>query len=67
MNTSDCRVWVDDREEFTHIDLQADGEAAAIDISVEKAQTLKLEVDFGAGQDVGDRGIWGSPRLYRAG
>ena len=63
----DCRVWVDDREEFSTIDLRADGKPVEIDISVREAQSLRLEVDFGSGEDVGDRIIWGSPRLYRAG
>ena len=29
--------------------------------------TLSLEVDFGRGQDVGDRVVWANPRLVKGG
>jgi hypothetical protein len=33
---------------------------------VSGVKTLSLEVDFGRGQDVGDRVVWANPRLLRA-
>jgi hypothetical protein len=35
-------------------------------LSVASARQLRLEVDFGRGQDTGDRVIWADARLYRA-
>lgn len=37
-----------------------------LDLNVAGCQTLTLIVDFGKGQDVGDRFVWGNPRLIRA-
>jgi len=61
----DCRVWVDDREAFSQAGLSQDGDMAEVDLSVTSAETLRLEIDYGANEDIGDRIIWGSPRLYR--
>ena len=36
------------------------------DVDVSGVKTLSLEVDFGRGQDVGDRVVWANPRLLRA-
>ncbi len=34
-------------------------------LPVEGAEQLRLIVDFGRGQDTGDRVIWANARLYR--
>ena len=40
--------------------------AIAIEVSTAGGKQMSLEIDFGEGQDVGDRVIWAEPRLFRA-
>lgn len=60
-----CRVLVDDKEQFSKPDLKAGEKAVPVEVSVKGAKQLRLEVDFGEDEDVGDRVIWANARLYR--
>lgn len=62
----DCRVLVDGREVFAREGFRTDHDPVAVDVELAGAQQLSLEVDFGAGEDVGDRILWAEPRLFRA-
>ena len=53
-----CRVLADDRELLARPDLRPEAEPLAVNLDVRGAKQLVLEVDFGAGQDVGDRVVW---------
>ena len=61
-----CRVLVDGRELFVEKDLRGDQDPRAVEVSVQGAKQLALEVDFGEAEDIGDRIIWAEPRLFRA-
>ena len=61
-----CRVTVDGREAFVQKDLRADQEPMDVEVPLTGAKQMALEVDFGEGEDVGDRVIWAEPRLFRA-
>ncbi len=61
-----CRVSADGRELFLQKDLRADQEPMPLDVSVQGAKQLTLEVDFGEAEDIGDRVIWAEPRLFRS-
>ncbi len=61
----DCRVYADGKEIFSNPDFRADSPAIKLALPVSGAQQLRLHVDFGRGQDTGDRVIWASARLYR--
>jgi hypothetical protein len=61
-----CRVLVDGRAAFAEKDLRGDQDPRDVEVSVQGAKQLALEVDFGEGEDVGDRVIWAEPRLFRA-
>ncbi len=61
-----CRIVVDDKELFAKPDFRAGVEKPLpVEVSVKGAKRLRLEVDFGEGEDVGDRVIWANARLYR--
>jgi hypothetical protein len=60
-----CRILADGRELFSSQDLRATQDALPIDVAVDGAQQLTLEVDFGADADIGDRVLWAEPRLFR--
>ncbi len=60
-----CRVLADGKELFAKPVLKADQDPQAIDVSVQDAKTLTLEIDFGDNEDTGDRVIWAEPRLFR--
>jgi len=60
----DCRVLVDGEERFAEPDLRADEPPVALEIPLDGAERLELVVDFGAGQDTGDRILWADARLY---
>ena len=62
---ADLRVMGDDRLLFEHLDARGDQDPIPLRLSVEGVRTLSLEVDFGRGQDVGDRVVWADPRLIR--
>lgn len=61
------RVLVDGK--MLYEDQNARGDQKPIDVVVNVSGTSKLalEVDFGQGQDVGDRVVWANARLVRAG
>ena len=61
----DCRVVADGKELYANPDLRADGPPVKLKLPVEKVEQLRLLVDYGRGQDAGDRVIWGNARLYR--
>jgi hypothetical protein len=61
----DCRVFADDREIYANPDLRATDPLAKLSLSVAGADQLRLLVDYGRGQDTGDRVIWANARLYR--
>lgn len=63
----DCRVFADDKELYANPDLRADQPPTPLKLSVAGASQLRLLVDFGPDQDVGDRLIWADARLHRAG
>ncbi|MGD9723351.1 MAG: NPCBM/NEW2 domain-containing protein [Pirellulales bacterium] len=60
-----CRVLVDGRELFAEPDLQGGTEPIKVNVTLEGAKQLTLEVDFGENADVGDRVLWAEPRLLR--
>ncbi len=60
-----CRVFADDKELFAKPDFRASEKPVPVEVSVKGAKQLKLEVDFGEDEDVGDRVIWANARLYR--
>ena len=62
----DCRVLADGKEVYSNPDLQAAGAPVPLKLRVAGADQLRLLVDFGRGQDTGDRVIWANARLYRA-
>ena len=61
----ECRVFADGKELYANPDLRADAPPVKLALSVAGAEQLRLVVDFGKGQDTGDRVIWGNPRLFR--
>jgi NPCBM/NEW2 domain len=61
----DCRVFADDKEIYANPDLRASDPPARLSLSVAGADQLRLVVDYGRGQDTGDRVIWANARLYR--
>lgn len=62
----DCRIFADDKEIYANPDLRADAPPVALKLPIGSASRLRLLVDFGLDQDVGDRLIWADARLYRA-
>jgi len=62
----DCRVFADGKELYANRDLRADGPPVTLALPVAGAEVLRLQVDFGANQDTGDRVIWANARLQRA-
>lgn len=61
-----CRVFADGEEIYSAPDLRADAPPTPLKLPVASVQQLRIEVDFGRGQDTGDRVIWADARLYRA-
>jgi hypothetical protein len=61
----DCRVFADGIELYANPDLRADQPPVKLALSVAKVDQLRLHVDFGRGQDTGDRVIWANARLQR--
>ena len=60
-----CRVLGDGRELFAEPDLAATGEPVTVDVALPGVKQLSLEVDYGEGEDTGDRVIWADARLFR--
>jgi hypothetical protein len=61
----DCRVFADGKQIYANPDLRADAPPVKLALPVAGAEQLRLHVDFGRGQDTGDRVIWANARLYR--
>ncbi|WP_337174070.1 NPCBM/NEW2 domain-containing protein [Paludisphaera sp.] len=62
----DFRVLADDEEIHAAPDMRGDAPPVPLKLKVAGASRLKIVVDFGAGQDVGDRVILADARLFRA-
>ena len=62
----DCKVFADGKELYSNPDLKASDRPIPLKLSVAGADQLRLLVDFGRGQDTGDRVIWANARLYRS-
>ena len=60
-----CSVLVDGEVRFHSDSLRADEYPTTISVPVTGGRELKLVVDFGEREDIGDRVIWGSARLLR--
>ncbi len=60
-----CRVIADDQELFAKPDFRASDKPVLVQVSVKGAKQLRLEVDFGEDEDIGDRVIWANARLFR--
>ena len=60
-----CRVLGDGKELFAEHDLRADADSRPLELSIRGIGQLTLEVDFGEGEDTGDRVIWADPRIFR--
>lgn len=62
------RVWGDDKVLYELAELKGTAEKdVEVNVKVAGVKRLKLEVDFGAGQDVADHVVWGAARLLRGG
>ncbi len=61
----DCRVFADSKELYSNPDLNASGPPVKLKLPITGADQLRLLVDFGRGQDTGDRVIWANARVYR--
>jgi hypothetical protein len=66
MGRAAVRVLGDGKTLFENADAKGEDKPTAIDVEVTGVAKLTLEVDFGQGQDVGDRVIWADARLLRA-
>jgi hypothetical protein len=60
-----ARVLGDGKVLYENADLRGDQPAVDLDLSLTGVKTLTLLIDFGKDQDVGDRVVWGNPRLLR--
>jgi hypothetical protein len=60
-----CRVLGDGKELWANPDLRSDTPPVNLSLPVTGVEKLELVVDFGAGQETGDRVIWANARLYR--
>lgn len=60
-----CRIVADDKELFAKPDLRSTDKPVVVQVSVKGARQLRLEVDFGEDEDIGDRIIWANARLFR--
>jgi NPCBM/NEW2 domain len=58
-------VFADSKELYANPDLKASGPPVPLKVTVTGALRLRLVVDFGRGQDTGDRVIWANARLFR--
>jgi hypothetical protein len=60
-----ARVLGDTKVLYENPDARGDQPPIDIDVPLTGVKTLVLEIDFGKDQDVGDRVVWGNPRLLR--
>jgi hypothetical protein len=61
-----CRVLADGRELYNNPRLRAVNDPVELCLPIDGVRQLVLEVDFGDGEDVGDRVVWAAPRVFRA-
>ena len=70
-NAEPKRQWIsayaiaDGKELYSNPDLRADQPPVKLALPVAGADQLRLLIDYGRGQDTGDRVIWANARLYR--
>ena len=60
------RVVGDGKMLFEQSDARGDQPPFDVSVNLSGVQRLTLEVDFGKGQDVGDRVVWANARLLRS-
>jgi hypothetical protein len=60
------RVLGDGKVLYENVDARGDRPPVDVEAGVKGMSRLTLEVDFGEGQDVADRVVWGNARLLRA-
>jgi hypothetical protein len=60
------RVLADGKAVYEELNARGDQKPVDIHVSIKGTNRLTLEVDFGQGQDVGDRVLWANARLIRA-
>jgi hypothetical protein len=60
------RILGDDKVLWENQDARGDAKPEEVAVKLAGVNFLILEVDFGKGQDVADRVVWGNPRLLRA-
>ncbi len=58
-------MFADGKELYANPDLKAIDPPVKLSLPVAGTEQLRLQVDFGRGQDTGDRVIWANARLYR--
>ncbi len=61
-----CRILLDGREAYKQQDFRSTQDPQDIELPLQGAKQLTLEVDFGEDEDTGDRILWAEPRLFRA-
>ncbi|HAH44103.1 MAG TPA: hypothetical protein DCM07_04475 [Planctomycetaceae bacterium] len=59
------KVMADQKILFENPEFTSATKTESLDLDVTGCETLTLVVDFGKNQDVGDRFVWGNPRLIR--
>lgn len=59
------KILGDERELLKNPDFRATDKPLTLDLPIKGVQQLRIEVDFGEDEDVGDRLIWANARLYR--
>ncbi|WP_197995672.1 NPCBM/NEW2 domain-containing protein [Gimesia algae] len=60
------KVIADGKTLFENPEFTSATKLQSLDLDVTGRETLSLVVDFGKDQDVGDRFVWGAPKLIRA-
>lgn len=61
----DVKILADGKTIYEKKELTAATKQAPLNLDVKGCEKLTLIVDFGKGQDVGDRFVWGEPKLFR--
>lgn len=66
LGSAAVRIVGDGKPLLDRPEARGDQSPEEFDVDVTGVKVLSLEVDFGRGQDVGDRVVWANPRLLRA-
>jgi hypothetical protein len=66
LGNAHVRVLGDGKALLDRPEARGDQPPEEFDLDVSGVKTLTLEVDFGRGQDVGDRVVWANPRLVKS-